>query len=386
MKSAVLAAVALSSGSAFAATSYSLVKEYTGSSFFDDWVFYDNYDNTTSGDVEYVSQTNATSGKLAYVNSNGAAIIKVDNTTYVPYNDKRDSVRITTADYFEPGSVIIFDAAHMPYGCSIWPSFWTKGQNWPDGGEIDIMEGINGMTANQMALHTDAGCNASSSATFSGTIGETNCNSSSGCQFSEAQSNSYGEGFAAAGGGVFATLWDNTQIAIWFWTRSSVPSSVSSATSSVDISDWGTPSANYTTGACDLSTSFAAQQLVLDITMCGTWAGVDTIYEETCTVQGTANASSCYLQNVFDSGNQTALATAYFEINYIKAFNANGTILTSSGTTTSVDASSALASATASGSSSSSGSSSAVPLVAGGAAKMWGLAASAGALFAWTLM
>lgn len=40
-----------------------------------------------------MSQANATQSKLAYVNDNGVAIIKVDNTTFVPYNDKRDSVR-----------------------------------------------------------------------------------------------------------------------------------------------------------------------------------------------------------------------------------------------------------------------------------------------------
>ena len=45
------------------------------------------------------------------------------------------------------------------------------------------MEGINGMTANQMALHTNAGCNATSGASYSGTIGATNCNATSGCQF-----------------------------------------------------------------------------------------------------------------------------------------------------------------------------------------------------------
>ena len=49
MKSALLAAAALYSGSALAASNYSLVKEYSGQSFFDGWVFYDYYDNTTSG-------------------------------------------------------------------------------------------------------------------------------------------------------------------------------------------------------------------------------------------------------------------------------------------------------------------------------------------------
>ena len=44
------------------------------------------------GDVNWVTQANATQSKLAYVDDDGHAIIKVDNTTFVPYNYKRDSV------------------------------------------------------------------------------------------------------------------------------------------------------------------------------------------------------------------------------------------------------------------------------------------------------
>ncbi|KAH9933317.1 concanavalin A-like lectin/glucanase domain-containing protein [Fomitopsis serialis] len=377
MKAAALTAAALYSGSAFAATSYSLVKEYAGSNFFDSWVFYDFYDNTTNGDINYVSQANATAEKLAYVDNNGAAIIKVDNTTFVPWNQKRDSVRITTEDYFALGSVLIMDATHIPYGCGIWPSFWTKGESWPEGGEIDIVEAINSMTANQYALHSAQGCSASSSASFSGSIGVTDCNATAGCQFGETKDNSYGPGFAASGGGVYATLFDASGIAIWFWSRSNVPSSISSTANTVDISDWGTPSANYSSSDCNISEYFAPQQIVLDITMCGDWAGVPSIYSSMCPITGasTANATSCYMQNVYNNGNQTALATAYFEINYIKAFNANGTILSSSGATTSVNPTSAAASGTASKSGSSAN-----------AAKAWALAASVGALFAWSLM
>ena len=46
------------------------------------------------GDVIWVNQSLATTDRLAYVDSNGKVIIKVDNTTNVLYNDKRDTVRL----------------------------------------------------------------------------------------------------------------------------------------------------------------------------------------------------------------------------------------------------------------------------------------------------
>lgn len=52
----------------------------------------------------------ATSDRLAYVDSStNHAIIKVDNTTTVPFNDKRNTVRINTQDKFSVGSVWVSD-------------------------------------------------------------------------------------------------------------------------------------------------------------------------------------------------------------------------------------------------------------------------------------
>ena len=45
-------------------------------------------------------------------------------------------IRITSKDSYDYGSLWVFDASHMPYGCSVWPAFWTKGPLWPDDGEI----------------------------------------------------------------------------------------------------------------------------------------------------------------------------------------------------------------------------------------------------------
>lgn len=58
------------------------------------------------------------------------------------------------------------------------------------------------MPANQMAIHTSGGC----------TVSGTDCSQGSGCTVSEKQPNSYGQAFATAGGGVWATQFDTTGI------------------------------------------------------------------------------------------------------------------------------------------------------------------------------
>jgi hypothetical protein len=47
--------------------------------------------------------------------------MKVDNSTDVPYNQKRNSIRITSQDFYDVGSLWILDLTHIPYGCSVRP-------------------------------------------------------------------------------------------------------------------------------------------------------------------------------------------------------------------------------------------------------------------------
>ena len=71
--------------------------------------------------------------------------MRADDTTIVPPTARgRDSIRISSLNAYTE-SIVVLDVQHMPAGCSAWPAFWTlsKAGPWPNGGEIDIIEGQN---------------------------------------------------------------------------------------------------------------------------------------------------------------------------------------------------------------------------------------------------
>lgn len=87
---------------------------------FDAWTFYAGTDVNTTGNVLFQSREQATSEDLAFVNSAGNAIIKVDNTTDGA-NDPtfgRPSIKITSNNAVQQGSLVVMDALHVPFGVS----------------------------------------------------------------------------------------------------------------------------------------------------------------------------------------------------------------------------------------------------------------------------
>ena len=92
------------------AVAFDVIRDYSGSTFFDAWDFYGNLDNLTwgtslpfgvylpstvliiQGNVTWVTQEVAASQNLAYVNSENHVIIKVDNATNVTFGQMRSSV------------------------------------------------------------------------------------------------------------------------------------------------------------------------------------------------------------------------------------------------------------------------------------------------------
>ncbi|KAF7296666.1 GH16 domain-containing protein [Mycena chlorophos] len=319
MRSALLLSAALPS--VLGATTYSMVKEYSGSGFFDDWNFYGNFDNLTNGDAIFVTSSVASSSKLAYVDSaTNRAIIKVDNTSTVAFNDKRNTVRISSKDEFTVGSLWIFDMYHVPFGCSVWPAAWSQAPNWPTGGEIDTFEVYNLATHNQMTLHTEPGCKQVNPVQTSTVVNSTDCsfqdNSNAGCSVMDPSPATDGAAFAAAEGGVYVTEYAESGISVWFFGRPNVPSSLASNASSFSTNDLGTPVANWPTGGCSMDTFFKPQNLIFDITLCGDAAGDPAIFNQTC-------SGNCYLDYVV--GNGSAYDNAYFDVASVRVYSANGT-------------------------------------------------------------
>ncbi|CAA7259416.1 unnamed protein product [Cyclocybe aegerita] len=299
---------------------YNPLREYAGSTFFDRWSYYGDVDNTTWGNVTYLDQPSAHQKSLTYVNDAGNAVVRVDNTTTILPATlvHRESIRLTSLDSYGVGSLIIIDALHIPYGCSVWPAFWTYGlqEEWPLAGEIDIIEAINGMNNNQIALHTKQGCFQAQNVEQTGRTIERDCSTPRGCIVAETKANSFGPGFAQAGGGVYVTQIADSGIFFWFWSRNDIPENIRSATSAsqIDTTSWGIPTAAYPAVSCNMTEFFPPQTLVLLTTLCGVWAGVPDIYASTCQTP----TRSCVNDNVIGPGDK--FTTAYWEIRYIRTY------------------------------------------------------------------
>jgi hypothetical protein len=167
-------------------------------------------DRSSVGSASHDSDSLQQKSNLTSINSAGNAILRVDTTPLVSGN--RASVRMQTQFTFT-GGLVIMDSVHMPTGCGTWPAFWTVGPNWPNNGEIDIVEGVNDYTNNQATLHTNVGCSLPNNVTMldiSGSlVGGTNCaalqTGNEGCGVRANQTNSFGAPFNNNGGGVYAS-------------------------------------------------------------------------------------------------------------------------------------------------------------------------------------
>ncbi|ROV90091.1 hypothetical protein VMCG_09758 [Cytospora schulzeri] len=273
---------------------------------------FDNFDyftdsDPTNGFVTYVSQETAESLNLTYTSSS-SAVLRVDTSdanssdssdTDSGQGDQggqggqsapgqrrratatsRNSVRVTSKKQYNKG-LFIFDVKHTPYGCGTWPALWLSDvDNWPAHGEIDVMEAVNNATSgNQVTLHTKSGCKMDHKRKQTGTAVHKNCywaaNNEAGCGVL-GETSTFGQDYNTIGGGVTAVEWRKAGIRVWQFERNSIPDDISN--NSPDPNSWGKALADFPDTGCDIGSHFKNQSIIINIDLCGDWAGGSSVY------------------------------------------------------------------------------------------------------------
>ncbi|KAM6493399.1 Concanavalin A-like lectin/glucanase domain containing protein [Amanita muscaria] len=305
------------------AITHKLADHYTGYDFLDRFQW-ETGNDPTHGRVDYVSKQDALDKNLTYASQN-KFVMRADSVNVVsPYSRGRESVRIVSNAAY-PEYILILSLDHMPEGCATWPAFWTvsKAGPWPQGGEIDIIEGVNTNNNNLASLHTNPNCTQNlnrDQVQQSGRTTTTDCDASVnyniGCGVEFTRPNSFGHNFNANGGGTYiAQLSATDGIKVWFWSRSdrSAPSITTDGGSypqQFSVNDFGEPDAYFSLlDNCDYKSHFDAHRIIFDLTLCGDWAG-----------NGYLSAGCPGSCETFVNTQPAAFENAYWEIDYLLVY------------------------------------------------------------------
>jgi hypothetical protein len=300
-----------------AAASYSLVENWQGKNFLDYFNFHVGPD-PTHGFVNYLDKESAQSAGLVKLTDAGSVYLGVDHVTKLdPHGKKgRDSVRIGSKKYYDK-SLVIADIAHMPGSvCGTWPAFWSVGKEWPQDGEIDIIEGVNLQDHNEIVMHTAGTCSLTDT-DMTGIVNATGCGTdlgTVGCVI-EGHQGSYGTSFNKQQGGVYALEWTDSFLKIWYFPRHAIPPSITSG--KPDVTKFGTPMA-LVEESCDVANAFKAQSFVFDVTFCGDWAG-GVFGNSGCPMTDADSFQSCHN---YVANHPADYEQSYWEINSVKIYQA----------------------------------------------------------------
>ncbi|KAF3392761.1 hypothetical protein F1880_008870 [Penicillium rolfsii] len=269
---------------------YRLVDAYQGRSFFDKFNYFSDED-PTDGFVLYVNRDAARDLNLTYA-SDTSAILRVDSFTPRAVGG-RNSVRIESKNTYDTG-LFVFDIIHTPYGCGTWPALWlTDGYNWPENGEIDVLESTNeGSNGNEISLHTTKGCNMNVKRKELGSPVKNSCDNStdgnSGCGVL-GDSSTYGREFNQNGGGVYTLELRKEGIRTWFFPRTAIPSDLTDPTLAPNPSTWGTALADFPSTNCDIASHFRNQSIIANIDLCGELGAQPQYYTQMYNCPGTCS-------------------------------------------------------------------------------------------------
>ncbi|GAA6024997.1 hypothetical protein JCM10207_002108 [Rhodosporidiobolus poonsookiae] len=266
------------------ASGYSLRHDFSGERFFDAFNFASrpplpfptSSDTTRSngGIANFVDAATAAKEHLIEVKDDGTAHIRVHPK--VNGDGTIDAVKITTKEQYGEG-LYVWDVERMPQVCGVWPAIWSTGDNWPENGEIDLVEYVSHQTKNSFSVHTASGCWAGSTG-YSGKSmldGENalNCDAEAttaqGCGFRSHSLNTAGIGANPSRGGLYALEWARAGLKAWYFPRDDVPQDLKEGRP--DPEAWGTPSMWIAREGCEPEVYFGPQTWVVNTQICGNW-------------------------------------------------------------------------------------------------------------------
>ncbi|EAW12297.1 glycoside hydrolase family 16 protein [Aspergillus clavatus NRRL 1] len=305
---------------------YTLKDDYTGNNyqdFFNKFSFWTGPD-PTEGLVDYVNLDSAWDNGL--IGNGGNIYLGVDHTNKVG-NEGRKSVRLTGNIAYNPGILLVADITHMPDVCGTWPAFWmtAASDDWPQSGEIDIIEQANNAQNNQMSLHVSnkqGQCIISTDASMTATQdrwGDCAQEATGGCDANDPRTNSFGSGFNNNGGGVYAAEWTSEWVRIWFFPRNEIPGGDTGPLGSApDPATWGTPTTSFQSRYgtdCDMSSHIRNQRVIIDTTFCGAWAS-GSWRSSGCAAKTGYDTCESYVKNVPGD-----FASAFWTFKLLKVFH-----------------------------------------------------------------
>ncbi|KAI9207508.1 concanavalin A-like lectin/glucanase domain-containing protein [Polychytrium aggregatum] len=302
---------------------YSLIQDFgVAGAFYDNF----NFQNTgrTSGFANYVDRATAEASHLINSSASNGTLLTVDSTNvFSPNSTGRPSIRLESKNLYGWG-LYIFDVAHVPSGCGVWPAMWFKKADSNDTiiAEIDVMETINLRQKSEHNLFSGKGCYASPDRQQLGTAMGTDCDATKprvqgtvyGCE-NEGDPNAGGIGpaFNANGGGVYAMNLDARALNLYFFPRSSVPADIAAGTP--NPGSWTVePTINFPFDCCSPD-YFDKMTMVINTNFCGSWIALGTD-QATCPMM-TADPAAC---SAYVGANPSSLGEAYWQFNSIKYY------------------------------------------------------------------
>ncbi|KAF4342217.1 mixed-linked glucanase precursor MLG1 [Fusarium beomiforme] len=297
---------------------YSLTTSFLGESLISGFEWFNGRD-LSNGYVQYQDLAGANEYGLYSVDPfSGTVRLRPDSARRFGLDQGRPSIRLESKDSYQYG-LFIADFQHMPISqCGTWPAFWAYGANWPNNGEVDILEGANLAYTNIMSAHTAEGCmlDPADSNLFSGDRRSLDCavgTDNVGCGFTPPASDtsSYGDGFNAVGGGVYAMEWDSDYISIWHFPRGAIPADIEAKRP--DPRKWGLPQSLFGGSKCNVDEYFNNMRIVLNINFCGDYGEGTWRDSETCR----ALAPTC---REYVANNPLDFQDAYFDVSYIDVY------------------------------------------------------------------